>query len=56
MGADPLVKIVVHFRGLAPPKALYQFCFSKCIDLASNVLYDIATINFLTATWLLKSL
>ena len=50
---SPLVKIVVHFGGLNPPKFLYQSCFSQRIDLASNVLYGIAMMNFLTTIWLM---
>ena len=34
---EPLAKIVAHFGGA--PKFLCQCCFSKCIDLGSNVLY-----------------
>jgi len=54
-GGAPLVKIVVHIGGSAP-KYWYKSCFSKRIDLASNVLYGIAMMNFLTAIWLLRSL
>ena len=40
-GWNSLVEIVVHFEGLSPSKFLYQSCFSKRIDLVSNVLYAI---------------
>ena len=56
VGRAPFVNIVVHFEGLSPPKFLHQSCFLKRIDLASNVLYGIAMMNFLTAIWLFRSL
>ena len=52
---EPLVKIIVHVRGAQSPKFLNQFCLSKRIDLASNVLYGIAKMDFLTTIWLLRS-
>jgi len=54
-GAEPLVKIVNHFGGLSLPEFLHQSCLSKRIDLASNVLYGIDMMNFLTTIWLLRS-
>ena len=36
------------FLGVEPPEFLHQSCFSKRIDLASNVFYGIAMMNFLT--------
>ena len=36
------------FWGSELPKFLHQPCFSKRIDLACNVLYGIAMMNFLT--------
>ena len=55
-GRSPLVKIVAHLGGPAPPKLFYQSCFSKRIDLASTVLYGTAMMNFFTTIWLLRSL
>ena len=50
----PLLEFL-SFWGLSPPKFLYQFCFSKYTNLACNILYGIAMMNFLTAAWLLRS-
>ena len=55
MGRAPLVKLL-FMLGWLSPKFLYQSCFSKRIDLASNVLYGIAKMDFLTTIWLLRSL
>ena len=42
--------------GALPPNIfMYLAYFSKVIDLASNVLYSIDMMNFLPATWLLRS-
>ena len=51
----PLVKIFVHFGGSAPT-FLYHSSLSKRIDLASDVFYGIAIMNFLTTLWLFRSL
>ena len=53
---SPLVKMLARFGVLTPPKFVYLSCFSKCIELAFNVLYGIAMLNILTAIWLLSSL
>ena len=51
MGAQgsgtPLAKITVHCGGrvLSTSKFLYELCFSKCIDLASEV-FSTAMMNF----------
>ena len=37
-------------------KLVFIFCFSKRIDLASNVLHGIAMMKFLITVWLLRSL
>ena len=50
-----LLKLLFALRA-QPPNFLCQSCFSKCIDFASNVWYGIAMMNFLNATWLLRSL
>ena len=56
-GWNPHVKFLfVRGKGSASPEILHQSCFSKFIYLASNVLHGIAMTNFLTATWLLRSL
>ena len=44
------------FWGIQPPKLLYQSCFSKRNDLASNVLHGSGMMNFLTTVWLLRTL
>ena len=55
-GAElPLLK-VLFMPGAQPPKFLNQSCLSKHIDLASDVLYGIAKMDFLTTVWLLRSL
>ena len=46
MGQSPLVTITLHFGGSAPYNFLHWPCFSKCIDLASNM-FCIAMINYL---------
>ena len=51
----PLLKLLCILGGSAP-EFLYQSCFSKRIDLAFDVLYGIAMMNFLTTIWLLRSL
>jgi len=54
-GAEPPCWIAVHFGMLSPsPKFWYWSYFPKYINLASNVLWCITMINFITATWLLK--
>ena len=52
---SPPVKIIVHFGGSVPPNFASP-CFSKFIDLASNIFYGIAMMNFFTMIWLLRSL
>ena len=53
MAEPPLLKSLFDF-GLNPPNFLLQSCFSKCNDLASDVLYGIPMINFLTSSCLLR--
>ena len=57
-GVASLLKLLFILGGGAeyPRKCLYQSCFLKCIDLACNVVYSIALMDFLTAIWLLRSL
>ena len=50
-GAEPLLVKLLFILGGSAPKFLYQSCFSKRIDLASNVLYGIAMMN-LCRCWL----
>ena len=54
-GGAPLL-ILLFILGGSAPKFLYQSRFSKRIDLASDVLYGTAKVDFLTTIWLLRSL
>ena len=51
---SPLLKYLLVLRDLSPPKFVYHSFYSKRMDFASNVLYGIALINFLTTTWPLR--
>ena len=50
----PSLKLL-FILGIQPPQIFASICFSKRIDLASNVFYGIAMMNFLTTIWQLRS-
>ena len=60
---EPLIQIVAYFKDGAPffklllraPLNFLHLCYiSTCIGFVSNVLFCIAIIKFLVATWLLR--
>ena len=55
-GRSALCYKFCSFSRAQQTKFLHQSCFSKRIDLASNVFYGIAKMDFLTTIWLLRSL